>query len=61
MGSSCSRSRRYAPSLTDAAVAGAQDMENAQIVQPVQPKPAPRPESSEKLERGVSGTVKQEL
>ena len=51
----------YAPSLTDAAAAGARDMENAQIVQPVQPKQAPQPESSDKLEQGVSGTVKQEL
>lgn len=51
----------YAPSLTDAAAAGAQDMENAQIVKPVQPQQAPKPKSSDKLEQGVSGTVTQEL
>ena len=51
----------YAPSLTDAAAAGARDMENAQILKPAQPKQAPKPKGSEKLDQGVSGTVKQEL
>lgn len=51
----------YAPSLTDAAAAGAQDMENAQIIKPVQPKPAPKPGNTETLKQGVSGTVTQEL